>query len=251
MEYISVEEAVDLPGVRLVLSAGVPGPWGEATKSMMAYKGLEYTAVHQDGGGENAALQEWTGQRSAPVLVADDLPPACHWLDLINLADRLQPEPALLPSTPAERAVATGLSALIAGADGLGWQRRLLMIEPMMNLDPIPDLTLRLAHRYGFSADAVAAAPRRIVEICEYLDHYLAGQAGDYFVGDLPCAVDFYWANFAGMMKPLPPKDNPMPDWLRAMYTVTDPAMQAALSPRLEAHRDLMYERHIALPLDF
>ncbi|PLW66842.1 glutathione S-transferase family protein [Pseudohalioglobus lutimaris] len=251
MQYISVEEAIELPGLRLVLSAGVPGPWGEATKSMLAYKGMDYTAVHQDGGGENAALQQWTGQSSAPVLVADDLPPACHWLDLLNLADRLQPEPALLPAAPAERALATGLCALIAGADGLGWQRRLLMIQPMMNLDSVPELTIRLAHRYGYSEQAAADAPRRIAEICAYLDQYLAAQAGDYFVGDAPGAVDFYSANFAGMIKPLPPEDNPMPDWLRALYTVNDPALQACLTPRLEAHRDLMYQRHIALPLDF
>ena len=226
MQYISVEEAIELPGLRLVLSAGVPGPWGEATKSMLAYKGMDYTAVHQDGGGENAALQQWTGQSSAP-------------------------EPALLPAAPAERALATGLCALIAGADGLGWQRRLLMIQPMMNLDPVPELTLRLAHRYGYSEQAAADAPRRIAEICAYLDQYLAAQAGDYFVGDAPGAVDFYSANFAGMIKPLPPEDNPMPDWLRALYTVNDPALQACLTPRLEAHRDLMYQRHIALPLDF
>lgn len=251
MDYISVEEAIDLPGIRLVLSAGVPGPWGEASKSMLAYKGIEYTAVYQDGGGENAALREWTGQSSAPVLVADDLPPACHWLDLVNLADRLKPEPALLPADPERRALATGFSALLAGAEGLGWQRRLLMIEPMMKLDPIPDLTLRLAHRYGYSEQAAAAAPGRIIELCTYLDEYLTGQGGEYLVGDAPTAADFYCANFIGMMKPLPPESNPMPDWLRDLYTITDPDLVACVTPALEAHRDLMYQRHIALPLDF
>ena len=43
MQYISVEEAVDAPGLRLVLSAGVPGPWGEAAKSILAHKNLHYT----------------------------------------------------------------------------------------------------------------------------------------------------------------------------------------------------------------
>ncbi len=251
MDYITVEEARDREGLRLVLSAGVPGPWGEATKAMMAYKGLDYAAVSQEGGGENAALLEWTGQTSAPVLVADDLPPACHWLDLISLADRLQPSPPLIPTAPEQRAMATGLCALIAGADGFGWQRRLLMIHPMMSLDPVPDLSLRLAHKYGYSEQAVAQAVPRIQEICAYLEQHLAAQAGDYFVGDAPGAVDFYWANFAGMLKPLSPADNPMPDWLRDLYTATDPVLQACFTPRLEAHRDMMYQRHIALPLDF
>lgn len=251
MKYISVEEAVNLPGLRLVLSAGVPGPWGEATKAMLAYKGMEYAAVHQEGGGENAALKQWTGQSSAPVLVADDLPPACHWLDLINLADRLQPEKPLLPQAPAERAIATGLCALIAGAEGIGWQRRLLMIQPMMAMDPVPDMSLRLAHRYGYSDAAAAQAVSKISAICRYLDDYLAAQPGDYFVGDQPGAVDFYWANFAGMILPLPEADNPMPDWLRDLYTAKDPALLASITARLESHRRTMYERHITLPLDF
>ena len=56
MEYISVTDAIEAPGLRLVLSAGVPGPWGESAKALLAYKGLEYKAVLQEGGGENAEL---------------------------------------------------------------------------------------------------------------------------------------------------------------------------------------------------
>ncbi|MEZ5501945.1 MAG: hypothetical protein R3E50_04550 [Halioglobus sp.] len=61
MNYISVADAINAPGLRLVLTAGVPGPWGEAAKAMLAYKQLAYTPVLQEGGGENAALREWTG----------------------------------------------------------------------------------------------------------------------------------------------------------------------------------------------
>jgi hypothetical protein len=53
------------------------------------------------------------------------------------------------------------------------------------------------------------------------------------------------------MIKPLAPALNPMPDWIRPIYTATDPEQQACLLPALEAHRDMMYERHIATPLDF
>ncbi len=251
MEYIEVEQAIELPGLRLVLSAGVPGPWGEAAKAMLAYKGLDYTAVRQEGGGENAALKAWTGQSSAPVLVADDLPPACHWLDLVTLADRLQPAPALLPEEPALRAQAVGLSTLIAGAEGFGWQRRLMMIHPMMAVDPVPEVAANLAHRYGYSESAFHAAPERMQQICGYLDQQLQQAAGEYFVGDAPSAADFYWANFVGMIKPLPPEGNPMPDWIRTLYTTDDPGLLQCLTSRLEAHRDMMYERHISLPLDF
>jgi glutathione S-transferase len=33
-EYLSVAEAREQPGLRLVLSVGVPGPWGEAAKAL-------------------------------------------------------------------------------------------------------------------------------------------------------------------------------------------------------------------------
>ncbi|MEP5566642.1 MAG: glutathione S-transferase C-terminal domain-containing protein [Halioglobus sp.] len=251
MKYISVAEAIDAPGLRLVLSAGVPGPWGESAKALLAFKGLKYQAVLQDGGGENAELLAWTGQTSAPVLVSDDLPAACHWLDLLMLAERLNPTPALLPEDPAQRASAIGLCALIAGVDGFGWARRMSMMEPMMKLDPVPRLAQRMAHKYGYTAEAFAAAPAKMRAICDALDEHLSLQAGDYFCGEELTAVDFYWANFAGMIKPLPHDLNPMPEWFRPIYTPTDSEILACLSPRLEAHRDMMYERHIDTPLDF
>jgi glutathione S-transferase len=254
MDYIGVEEAINAPGLRLVLTAGVPGPWGEAAKAMLDFKGMAYTPVLQEGGGENSALHNWTGQTSAPVAVYEDLPPACHWLDLLMLLERLQPEPALVPAQPLVRARVIGLSALVAGAEGFGWQRRLGMIAPMMQLDDPPEMARRLAGKYGYSAAALAEANAALQSISACLDDTLAAQAkegSDYFVGEGPTAVDFYWANFAGLLKPLPPADNPMPDWLRATYEATEPDILACLTRRLEAHRDMMYQRHIKLPLDY
>ena len=254
MEYISIAEARETPGLRLVLTAGVPGPWGEAAKSMLDYKGMAYTPVLQEAGGENSELQDWTGQTSAPVAVYNDFPPACHWLDLLMLLERLQPQPALVPSEPALRAKVIGLAALIAGAEGFGWQRRLGMIAPLMQLDEPPEMGLRLARKYGYSAEALGGADGVLKYIAAHLNSVLEAQAeqgSDYFVGTSPTAVDFYWANFVGMLKPLPPADNPMPDQMRASYEAADPEVHAALTARLEAHRDMMYQRHIILPLDY
>lgn len=254
MNYISVEDAINAPGLRLVLSAGVPGPWGEAAKAMLAYKQLAYTAVFQEGGGENTALREWTGQTSAPVAVYGDLPPACHWFDLLMLAERLAPQSPLVPLLPAQRVEVLGLSALIAGVDGFGWHRRLQMLAPMLTLAKPPQMIVRLGEKYGWSVEALAGATARLQAISAELDHRLAQQeraGSDYFVGSAPTAVDFYWANFAAMLKPLPHKDNPMPDYMRASYESADAETLACLTPRLEAHRDRMYQRHIALPLDF
>ena len=59
MKYASMKEGRQAGGLRLVLSQGVPGPWGEAAKAIFKVKGLDYLAVAQEGGGENAELREW------------------------------------------------------------------------------------------------------------------------------------------------------------------------------------------------
>jgi len=68
-EYIEVERARAMPGLRLVLTPGVPGPWSEAAKGILHVKKLPYVKVRQELGGENRALLDWTAQASAPVLV--------------------------------------------------------------------------------------------------------------------------------------------------------------------------------------
>jgi glutathione S-transferase len=254
MQYISVEDAIDAPGLRLVLSAGVPGPWGESAKAILAHKKLHFTPVLQQGGGENAALRAWTGQTSAPVLVCDKLPPACHWFDLLMLAERLAPETPLVPLDCTQRVEVLGLSALIVGVDGFGWQRRLHMLAPMLTLAEPPQMIVRLGEKYGWSTQAHADATARLQAISAHLDSTMARQesaGSDYLVGGTVTAVDFYWANFAAMIKPLPHADNPMPDFMRASYALADAQTLACLTPRLEAHRDRMYQRHITLPLDF
>ena len=254
MDYVSVAEAKNASGLRLVLTAGVPGPWGESAKSILAYKGIPFLPVYQEGGAENAELMEWTGQNSAPVAVFDDLPPVCHWLDLLMLCERLAPEKPLLPEACGPRAEVLGLSALLAGVDGFAWNRRLQMFAPMMALAEPPAIILRMAHKYGWSEQAHARAASRLQAIAAELDARLSAQesvGSRYFVGDEVTALDFYWANFAGMIKPLGPADNPMPEYMRATYESADEITAACLSDRLEAHRDMMYKRHISLPLDF
>jgi glutathione S-transferase len=254
LDYISVDEARERSGLRLVLTAGVPGPWGEAAKALVNYKRIPWVAVRQQGGGRNEDLAAWTGQTSAPVAVYNDLAPACHWLDLLMLLERIQPESPLVPRAPGDRARAIGLSALVAGAEGYGWQRRLGMIGSMLRLPEPPELATRMARSYGYSEATEAGALQRMREICAFLDGALASQArsgSDYFVGDRVSAPDFYWASFLGMTMPLPLEYNPMPEYIRPVYECRDAAVLGCITPRLVAHRDRMYERHIALPLDF
>jgi hypothetical protein len=52
-------------------------------------------------------------------------------------------------------------------------------------------------------------------------------------------------------LEPLPHEVNPMPDWMRLSYEMIGPVIEAANDPVLLAHRNLIYERHLSLPLDF
>ncbi len=163
-EYVSVEEGRAMSGLRLVLTTGVPGPWGEAAKAIFHVKRLPYVRVRQEAGGENAVLREWTGQTSAPVAAWNDEPPCCDSLGILFLAERLAPEPALLPADAEERALVLGTCREIIGELGLGWCRRLMLLDALVGglaADAQPPAEIaRLAAKYGYSAGAAAAAAR-------------------------------------------------------------------------------------------
>ena len=56
-EYLEVAEARDLPGLRLALTAGVPGPWGEAAKGVFYVKQIPCVKVRQLPGEPNEELK--------------------------------------------------------------------------------------------------------------------------------------------------------------------------------------------------
>ena len=47
VKYHSVVEAKSMTGLRLVLSAGVPGPWSEAAKAVLKARNVSYAPVAQ------------------------------------------------------------------------------------------------------------------------------------------------------------------------------------------------------------
>ena len=256
-EYVSIEEARDAPGMRLVLTRGVPGPWSEAAKAIFHVKGIPYLRVAQAGGGNNEALVEWTGHANAPTAIWNDEAPRAGRNEILLLAERIAPEPALLPSDPEARALVFGLSHEIGGEDGWGWNRRHMLLAPLHQVKDAPPALAEtrdnLSSRYGYSAEAAAAAPARCAAILTGLAARLRRQrdAGSrYFVGDALTAADLYWATFAALADPLPEEVCAMPAGLRASYRVEDATVRAALDPILLEHRDHVYERHLPLPLE-
>jgi len=260
-KWIDVESARRHPGLRLVLTAGVPGPWGQAAKSLFDAKRIPYARVRQAGGESNEALVAWTGHSNAPQAVWEDEPARTGWSEIIELAERIAPEPALLPSEPARRADVVGLCQLIAGPEGIGWQRRLMIFHEVLDLPesampanaPVRVLVAGMGERYGYSREAAEAAPARTAAILGLLGERLERQqqrGSRYFVGDSLTALDIYWAAFSAMLEPLPPALCAMPESLRPQYTVRDPRVRAAAKPLLFEQRDFVYRQHLVLPVE-
>ncbi|RIL06321.1 MAG: hypothetical protein DCC71_07290 [Proteobacteria bacterium] len=250
--WMDVETARRASGLRLVLTAGVPGPWSESAKGLFHVKRVPFARVRQVVNGDNAALRAWVGRDDAPVAVWNDEPPRHGWQDIALLAERIAPEPRLLPEAVDERALVFGLGRELCGELGLGWCRRLMLVDQVKQLAPDLPIARYLASRYGYEPAAAAAAPQRVADIVTAFARQLRAQQERglrYLVGGSLSALDVWWAAFAAMLDPLPHELCPMGRDTRAAYAVRDPRVRAALDPALLAHRDLVYREHLELPV--
>jgi glutathione S-transferase len=251
-QYLTVEEAMNRGGLRMVVVGGVPSPWGEAAKGLMHIKGIEWAAVRLVY--DNERLKEWAGQRSAPVAIYERERPRAGWSEILLLAERLAPAPALLPADPAERALVFGLAHEICGEAGLGWSRRLQMVHAgLQNSGGFPERVAKyLGKKYGYSLAAGEAASPRIAELLRMMAARLKGQqeqGSPYYIGNTLTAVDVYSATFMALFRPLPAEQCPMDAATRAAFETCDAHTEAAVESILLEHRDMMYSRHLELPL--
>jgi len=269
LNYVDIEDARSMPGLRLILGAyTIPGPWRESGRGLFDVKGLEYTCVRAANrdrdeaefgyGGSASVLEEWTGQGSAPVAVWNDERPCASWIDQIYLAERLNPEPPLIPDNLEDQARMFGLIHLICGKEGLGWNRRHIIVQEALDQltedDPWYDRLKVIGDKYGYSPAAAAEATQRIADVLAVLEAQLSSQlsAGSrYYLGGRLSALDIYSACFVGVMAPLPQDLCPMSTDYRPSYTNTDPLVAEALTPALRDHRDFIYETHLTLPIVF
>jgi glutathione S-transferase len=257
MNYVSPSEGRKLPGLRLVLSVGVPNPWGEAAKAILKIRGIGFIPVAHHAMAPNDELREWTGVRDAPVAILDDEAPLSVWVQILLLAERIGAGPSLLPEDALERALVIGIAHEICGQDGFGWNRRLLMIEQNARQPGTPDTTplhKQLLRNWKATPETLARAhPRLIALLTGFADLLKRQQAAgsEYFVGKTLTACDVYWAAFSQFIAPLPQEDSPMQDWNRANFAAVPGDVKAALDPILMKHRDMVFRRHIGLPLDF
>lgn len=252
IRYVSVEEAIAAPGLRMVVVGGLPSPWSEAAKGILHVKRIPWTAVRLAY--DSAALREWTGQRSAPVAMYADEPPRAGWAEILLLAERLAPAPSLLPADAAERAWMFGLAHEICGVQGLGWSRRLQLVEAGLRGTGgfQPKVASYIGKKYGYTPEAGAAAGARVAQLLHMLAARLKAQhaAGSrYYIGTGLTAVDIYSATFLGLLRPLPADVCAMDATTREAFEFREPVTDDALDPVLLDHREMMYREHLALPL--
>lgn len=258
MNYVDVAQALTMPGLRLVLSPGGPGPWSEAAKSICYVKKLSFVPVAQDVGGPNPDLRQWTAQTSAPVAAWNDERPRSTWIEQLYLFERLAPQPRLIPERLKDRVVMFGYSNEICGETGLGWSRRMMMFARSARKAEAAGkgggLMDSMAEKYGYQAEVAQTAPGRVAEIIRALGKRLEDQRASgsrFFIGNQLSALDIYWATFSGMCAPLAAEICPMSPGLRKIYGDIGPAVEAVLSPLLIEHRDFIYRSFLQVPLEF
>ena len=253
VEYVELEEARSARGLRMIVVPGIPSPWSEAAKGIFHVKRLPWKAVRLDARSE--AMADWSKERSAPVAFFDDEPPRGSWTQILFLAERLAPQPALLPADPGERALALGLAHEIFGERGLVWERRLHGVDAGINGQPggFPEPVARyLASKYGYHAEQSASHPGRVIALLGMLAGVLHEQrerGSRFYVGDRLGAVDIYAATAMAMFRPLPPEQCPMFEMIRPTLSFLDSATGKALDPILLEHRDFVYREFLELPL--
>lgn len=255
-EYVPIEKAVTMSGLRVVLPPGIPGPWAEAVKGILYVKKIPFIRVRHDRA-DYTPLIRWTAQSSSPVMIYNDERPRSIWSDQLALAERLQPEPALVPSGVDDRVLMFGLSNELCGENGFGWSRRLMLIHAAVTdanaTEEIRKGMLAFGSKYGYSPAAAVAAPAKVAQVVGALAARLEAQRSTgsrFLVGDRLSALDVYWAVFAALIEPLPDNLCPMPAEFRRRYLCEDPVVRAATTPQLLTHRDFIYHEYLELPVD-
>ena len=252
VEYVDLEEARNRDGLRMVVVPGVPSPWGEAAKGILHVKRIPYVAVRLDPTSD--AMAEWTGERSGPVAIYVDEAPRSRWGEILLLAERLAPEPTLLPDDATDRALMMGMVHEICGEMGLGWCRRNAGVHSgLTGGGGFPKgIAGYLAGKYGYRAEEADAYSARVVDVLGMLSARLHEQkrtGSRFYFGKALSALDLYSTTFMALFAPLPPEQCPMPEAIRAGFETLDDVTAKALDPALLEHRDFVYAEFLELPM--
>jgi hypothetical protein len=251
MDYQTIDVARSAEGLRLVLNAGVPGPWSEAAKALFNHHNVAFVPIAQAAGGANEDLVDWTGHRNAPIAVFEAEPPRTRWIEMLDLAERLGTGPSLLPQDRAERVQAIGWVNEMAGEGGFGWSCRHLIFDVWAQKTGDDARSSNpMFEAYRFDPALQARMMDNAKSFLKDLSQALGAGTGEYLVGDEFTVADLYWAYFSNLLAPLPDELNPMAASSRSSYEIPG-LLLAGFDLRVLEHRDLMFQRHLLTPLSF
>ncbi|TCL08415.1 glutathione S-transferase [Shimia isoporae] len=248
-DYVGTSDGMAADGLRVTIVRGVPSPWGEVVKGVLHVKNIDWQPVSFDG--QDKAQIEWTGQVSAPTAVYGDEAPLSSVREIVALAERLAPTPALLPEDKNQRALVLQMGEDLMGEGGLAWSRRLQLVHYGMTSSGgfSGGVAAYLAAKYGYVASMGETYGPRVVALLREFSEFLANSEGPYLFGDTMTAADIQLACVMALFAPLPDNVCPMHEKARASFETLDGPTKAALAPNLLAHRDHMYANHLELPL--
>lgn len=249
--YVTAEDAIGMPGLRIAFSQGLPAPWGEAVRAIFTLKKIPFVAVAQQPGGDNEALLRWTGQSSAPVAMFGTERVRSRWDEMLLLAERLAPEPRLIPLDEEDRVTLFGLCHALCGEDGLGWNLRILLLDDLERSGAFPVASMKARYTDGAP---LSAARRRVNAIIALLARRLSAQGGEgsgYFVGNAVSAADIYWTTFSNLLSAMSADVCPMPDFYRDCAKFGAAQLEAPLPAILLDHRERILRRYFCLPMSF
>ncbi|HYQ27289.1 MAG TPA: hypothetical protein VER04_08715 [Polyangiaceae bacterium] len=248
----SFDAVLASPGLRLVLLSGLPSPWSEAARAIFRYKRLQFLCTSSRP--VDPAFQRWNGARNLPAVLLDDEPVRTGWAEILALAERLAPEPRLLPSDPEARIRTIGLCHELMAEGGLLWNTRLLAIDAGLSTQGREGFPMRaaqyLAPRYGWDKSCAPRAREHAVRTLALLDAELRRNGGPYYAGSEVSALDLYSAAAMNILVPLSDSDCPLPPPLRAAFVWMGQTLGGALSSALLEHRDRVTSRFFELPLE-
>ncbi len=251
MEFVDIETAKSMSGMRLVVSRGNWALWSEFAKNIFHVKGIPYVAVAQTGFSDNAELVAWTGVRNQPQAIYNDDNVRTSWLDILNLAEKISPRPALLPEKSEDRASVVGIGNEICGEWGLGWCRRIQMTA----LFPLGDKAGAIMQRdYGQTRENALAAEQRCAEIIRHIAsrlHQQAAAGSRYLVGNALTAADIYWACISNTFRTMSVDLCPIGGEWRGRFEHLGSEIEPVFDPILIEHRDYIYKKYLPLPIDF
>lgn len=214
-------------------------PWSERVRWAFAFKRLPYEKQNYEAGVDEEKVKKLTGQAMVPVLIAGDkvIPDSSAILDWL---EETRPEPALLPKSAKERAMATLWEEVALNA--LGPHGRTLIIGRELRIDHLDAQKSGkyFAEKYGYSPFAEEQSRLTVTRILTSLKETLSGR--EYLVGETFTRADLTTAAMLMLLRAAPQEFFFFTPEVRFVYLD-----QLGDDPKFAdvfAWRDRMYKKH-------